>query len=79
MIKPLHLLLCKIRTFLPFFIYAYDLRDVFTRYAMAVGSSEYPSSIVVEYVVNPNGLDLEKAETKTVVVERKSIVETTTD
>lgn len=61
------------------FYYAYDLRDVFTRYAMAVGSSEYPSSIVVEYVVNPNGLDLEKAETKTVVVERKSIVETTTD
>ena len=40
------------------FYYAYDLRDVFTRYAMAVGSSEYPSSIVVEYVVNPNGLDL---------------------
>lgn len=61
------------------YYYAYDLTSVFSRYSMAVGSSEFPSSITIEYVANSTDLDLEKAETKTIEVERKSITETTTN
>lgn len=61
---------------MPFiYYYAYDLTSIFGSYARATGISEYPSSITIEYVTNPSDLDLTKAETKTIVVERKSITE----
>ena len=59
------------------YYYAYDLRNIFMSYSRAVNSSEYPSSVTIEYVTNSSDLDLTKAETKTIVVERKAILDKT--
>ena len=63
------------------FYKAYDLRDVFEPICNSCGTSasEYPSSIEVEYESKfIMALELEKPETQEqVVVQRKSIVETT--
>lgn len=59
--------------YLNFFYKAYDLKDIFDKYCAMNGTSEYPTTIEIEYKANPYlyELDDDMTETKVYTIENK--------